>query len=251
MPINIRLGDGYRLLLVTGPNTGGKTVSMKTLGLLSLMAQSGLFIPAERGSRLSVYREIYADIGDEQSIEQSLSTFSAHMKRIVFILRKATQDDLVLLDELGAGTDPAEGAALATAILEELLKRKSSVLATTHYSELKTFAYRTAGVENACVEFDVKTLRPTYRLLIGIPGASNAFAISKRLGLDNSIIERAGGFIKGDHARFEEVVTELESKRRFYEKKTDELRGREIQLKEQENLVKKLERELTEKRRRS
>ncbi len=248
VPIDIRLGDGYRLLLVTGPNTGGKTVSMKTLGLLSLMAQSGLFIPAERGSRLSVYREIYADIGDEQSIEQNLSTFSAHMKHIVFILRKATQDDLVLLDELGAGTDPAEGAALATAILEELLKRESSVLATTHYSELKTFAYKTAGVENACVEFDVKTLRPTYRLLIGIPGASNAFAISKRLGLDKSIIERASGFIKGDHARFEEVVAELESKRRFYEKKTDELRGRERQLKEQENLVKKLEGELTEKK---
>ena len=217
VPIDISLGENYSMLLITGPNTGGKTVSMKTLGLMVLMAQAGLFLPAESGSEVAVYNTIYADIGDEQSIEQSLSTFSAHMTHLVDILSKVESDDLLLLDELGAGTDPEEGAALAMAILEQLLKINASVLATTHYSELKTFAFSQAGIENACVEFDVKTLRPTYRLLTGIPGASNAFAISRRLGLSESLIIRAKQLIQADHAQFEQVINQLEKEKLLYE----------------------------------
>ncbi len=243
VPIDISLGETFRMMLVTGPNTGGKTVSMKTLGLLSLMAQSGLFIPAAVDSRIGVYKNIYADIGDEQSIEQSLSTFSAHMKRIVGILDVITSDDLLLLDEIGAGTDPEEGAALAMAILENLYKRNVSTVATTHYSELKTFAYENEGIENACVEFDTKSLRPTYRLLIGIPGASNAFAISSRLGLSDTLIDRARELIQQDHARFEVIVNGLEKEKSSYEKLNDEL---DIKKRSIEALEAKLEAERDE-----
>lgn len=223
IPVDIQLGENFSMLLVTGPNTGGKTVSMKTLGLLALMTQSGLYIPAAGGSRIAVFTNIFADIGDEQSIEQSLSTFSAHMKKIVAILDDVTATDLVLLDEIGAGTDPDEGTALAMSILERLLQIGAATIATTHYSELKTFAYSTAGIENACVEFDSETLRPTYKLLIGIPGASNAFAISQRLGLPQSLILRAKQLITADHANFEQVLSALENERIMYEQRNAEI----------------------------
>jgi len=230
IPIDIQLGENFSMLLVTGPNTGGKTVSMKTLGLLALMTQSGLYIPAASGSRIAVFTNIFADIGDEQSIEQSLSTFSAHMKKIVAILDEVTPTDLVLLDEIGAGTDPDEGAALAMSILERLLQIGTATIATTHYSELKTFAYSTDGIENACVEFDSETLRPTYRLLIGIPGASNAFAISQRLGLPQSLILRAKQLITADHANFEQVISELENERMTFEQRNAEIFERQQQV---------------------
>lgn len=243
VPIDITLGKDFTTLLITGPNTGGKTVSLKTLGLLALMAQSGLFIPAQSGSKLPVYHRIYADIGDEQSIEQSLSTFSAHMTHIVSILQKIEEDDLLLVDEIGAGTDPEEGAALAMAILEYLLKIGTKVIATTHYSELKTFAYSRDGIENACVEFDIQTLSPTYRLMIGIPGTSNAFAISKRLGLADSLVIRARQLIDADHAQFENILNNLEREKMLYEQLNAEMQERERHIKQMERRMSEMKAE--------
>lgn len=244
VPINVSIGDKYSTLVVTGPNTGGKTVTLKTAGLLAMMAQTGLHIPAASSSTIPIYENIFADIGDEQSIEQSLSTFSSHMKNIVEIVEKASEKSLILLDELGAGTDPTEGAALAIAVLETLRNRGAQIFATTHYTELKKYAIQTSGVENASMEFDIETLSPTYKLTIGIPGKSNAFEISKKLGLPGEIIDKSKSLLEGGDIKFESVLEAIEKDKKAAEEERDEAIMLNIEMKKQKEEMDKREKKL-------
>lgn len=246
VPVSVYIGKDYNALIITGPNTGGKTVTLKTTGLLVMMTQSGLHIPCSQGSRVPVFEKIYADIGDEQSIEQSLSTFSSHMKNIVNIVKESNQKTLVLLDELGAGTDPTEGAALGIAILKDLDQKGATVLATTHYTELKKYAISTKGVENASMEFDIETLSPTYKLILGIPGKSNAFEISEKLGLSKSIIELARSLLDGNALEFEEVITALEADKKAAAVLKDEALTLNLAMKKEKDELKAAEKKLTQ-----